>query len=101
MTENKVVTNRGNDPVDPRGEAVSVSKKLFGMKKVLVPTDFSDASTLAAREAISLSALFDARVSMVHVEPCAWPADLEAAPLLIKRNDYRKAAGEWLAEFDQ
>jgi len=68
-------------------------------KRILVPTDFSEPSKRAITYAVALAAKFSGRVSLIHIEPSAWPADVDTLPLIIKRRNYLDAAQAWLEKF--
>lgn len=71
-------------------------------KHILVPTDFSDASKQAAAKALELSAVFQARLSLLHVVDYLPPAfiaqqsEFTSAPRIIERAT--AYLGEWAKE---
>ncbi len=70
------------------------------IRKILVPTDFSDASLVALRHAVELAQVFKAEVVLVHVvEPPVYPA-MDAAgsvTIPVMRDEMVKASEAHLA----
>ena len=68
-------------------------------KHILVPTDFSDHSRHAVDKALALSALFDARLSVVHVVDYLPPAFISAGSELTSASQVIERATAYLAEW--
>ncbi len=73
---------------------------MFAPKNILVPTDFSEHSDEALKEAVDLAHQYHSRVYLLHVaEPitqCAGDYCLDAAAMLQAEEDARSAAQEKL-----
>ena len=75
---------------------------MFAPKSILVPTDFSEHSDEALKEAVELARQYHSRVYLLHVsEPitqCAGDYCLDAAMLKNAEKDARKLAQERMAK---
>lgn len=61
----------------------------FGVKKILVPIDFSDTSVEALKYCISFSQVFNAELVLLHViEPFVYPPDFSLGQIAIPTSDY-------------
>lgn len=69
---------------------------MFNPKKILVPTDFSDASDSALREAADIAQRFNSQVHLVHViediRQCAVDYCLSDSEILAEKNKLREEA---------
>lgn len=74
---------------------------MFSLKTILVPTDFSDASSAALDYAKSLAGAFGASIHLVHVMEDllahAWSAEVYVASMPNLREEIEKEARERLA----
>ena len=74
---------------------------MFSLKTILVPTDFSDASSAALDYAKSLAGSFGASIHLVHVMEDllahAWSAEVYVASMPNLREEIEKEARERLA----
>jgi len=74
---------------------------VFSLKTILVPTDFSDASSAALDYAKSLAGSFGASIHLVHVMEDllahAWSAEVYVASMPNLREEIEKEARERLA----
>jgi nucleotide-binding universal stress UspA family protein len=74
---------------------------VFSLKTILVPTDFSDASSAALDYAKSLAGAFGASIHLVHVMEDllahAWSAEVYVASMPNLREEIEKEARERLA----
>jgi nucleotide-binding universal stress UspA family protein len=63
--------------------ATTMTPARIGLKKVLVPVDFSEPSRKAVHYAKAFAEQFGARLELLHVvEPLAYPPDFAVVPLL-------------------
>jgi len=74
---------------------------MFAPKKILVPTDFSEHSDRALKQAVDLAATFNAKVYLLHViedlQQCAVDYCLTTAVIEGYRKQSQQAASENLA----
>jgi universal stress protein A len=69
-------------PGDGTGPVIELAPSMLRMKKILVPIDFSDASSKALRYAVSLAQQFGAKITLLHVlEPLPYPPDITYLPI--------------------
>jgi len=70
-------------------------------KHILVPTDFSDHSQHAAKKALDLQSLFDARLTVVHIVNYLPPAFVSAQSEHTSAVQIIERATAYLAEWTQ
>jgi len=68
-------------------------------KKVLMPTDFSEASRAALPHAIGIAKEMQASLTLVHVVPSTTPADITHLGLVIDEKRLLKHARAYIEEF--
>ena len=69
------------------------------LEKILVPTDFSEASKQALPYAVSLADQFGADITLVHVVPETLPASISHIGIVLEEKRLIAAAGKALAQF--
>ena len=94
-----VELSRRDDTLLTQGAGGTAPAAVFGLKTVLVPTDFSACSQKALQYAILFARQFDARLLLLHVTPVSYPAagDLGAIDLPALERDLHAGAEEELA----
>jgi nucleotide-binding universal stress UspA family protein len=92
----------GQVPVEP--EPTSAPAAPFRLKKILVPTDFSDCSVKALNYALAFGRQSQAEIILLHVvEPIAYPIYGQEVPAdwTAIQTDLLQASREHLAEFSR
>lgn len=64
----------------------------FRLKRILLPTDFSEESRKAARYAGALAGRFDAAITLTHVVPAVLPADVNELTHLLEEDALLESA---------
>jgi nucleotide-binding universal stress UspA family protein len=78
----------------------SESKSRFQIRSILVPVDFSKASSKALAYASALAEQFDAKVTLLYViEPIAVPDFMAAFPLALGNDEVTETCRERLGKF--
>ncbi len=81
------------------GEASTGKNSDIRLRRILVPTDFSEASKQVLPYAVALARQFGAETTMVYVVPTAWPAELSEMGILIEENRLFSEALTTLRQF--
>jgi len=71
----------------------------FAPRRILVTTDFSEASRKAFPSAMSLAREFEASLTLAHVVPSHWPAEISHMGIVLEENRMLSAAREQLPQF--
>jgi len=71
----------------------------FGIKRFLVPTDFSDTSKQALPYAEAFAQRFNATIVLVHVVPSTLPAELAPLGVVVRENRLMEGAKDLLPLF--
>jgi universal stress protein A len=70
------------------GDIIEMVPRLLGIRRILVPLDFSTSAEKALRYAISFARQFDARVTLVHVRPTTYyPAGMGEFATILPANE--------------
>src|ERR1051326_3533196 len=83
----------------PKTAAGKYAPVRLALKKILVPTDFSEESQKALRYAIPLAQQFDASITLIHVfEPFTYPVDMGYVPVAMQTqwDELRASASDRL-----
>ena len=84
MANKPKTSSRKKAPTQPvkKVKRTSSTPAPVGMKKILVPVDFSDSSKRSLHYALTLAASFRGRIIPLHVvEPVIYPSDMAFAPM--------------------
>jgi len=71
----------------------------FSLKRILVPTDFSDASRQALPYAVEFAKQFGAKLTLVHVFPTTLSAELSRIGIVLEQKRLVQEAGVQLERF--
>jgi nucleotide-binding universal stress UspA family protein len=97
MKSGKTTKPRVESP-ETAATCVSAPAQLH-LHKILVPTDFSEASRQALPYAVAFAQQFCARLTLAYVVPTALPAELSHIGLVLEEKRLMRDAGQTLAEF--
>ncbi len=87
---NTVVASPASPPAAPPSARI---------RRILVPTDFSDASRQAVPSAVALARQFDAALTLLYVVPTTLPAEFSHLGLTLEAHRLTSEAERLLAEF--
>ncbi len=74
----------------------------WGIKKILIPTDFSDAAVHGLQYGAAMANQFGAAVVLLHVlEPVTYPAGVESIPLLVPEGEIHETLTRKLEDLGQ
>src|ERR1043165_3753152 len=101
-TTTRVVREAGCPVLVVRDQAVRENPSLMvklGIKRILVPTDFSETSKKSLPYAAAFARRFNATIVLVHVVPSTLPAELGHLGLMVEQNRLMKGAKDLLPLF--
>lgn len=74
--------NPARKTVQPEGGIIEMMPRVLGIRRILVPLDFSASAEKALRYAVSFAQQCDAKIILVHVRPVTdYPAELGVLPM--------------------
>jgi nucleotide-binding universal stress UspA family protein len=72
----------------PAGRVIELAPRVFRIRRILVPIDFSKPASKALRYAASFARQFDAKITLLHVCPLPYyPAELGSAPVVMPQRE--------------
>ena len=74
-------------------------RKTIALKKILVPTDFSEASLQGIRQSLAIAREFKAKIDLVHVVPATVPAEFSHLGVIIEEKRLAAEARKGLQRF--
>jgi len=86
-------------PTTDSPAAVEPAPAVVALKRILVTTDFSEASRQALPLAVAFARQFRATLSLVHVFPTTWPVELSHLGIVLEQERLAAEAGQRLARF--
>jgi nucleotide-binding universal stress UspA family protein len=65
-------------------DVIEMVPRVLGLRRILVPVDFSTSAEKALRYAVSFAQQFDAKITLLHVRPLAYyPSEMGGFPVVV------------------